>query len=101
VVLVLSPEFVRKKHPMAELQKALEKQKEPGGPEKQQLCPIYYTLSIDDCCKSSFREEYDLKPWEDFNLREPKPDGATLDGYARDIADLCKITGLRQDQVCC
>jgi hypothetical protein len=98
-VLVLSPEFIRKKAPMQELRRTLEKQKQPGGPKQQQVCPIYHTLSIEECCRSDFRQQYDIQPWESFNLPEPKPDAATLDGYARDIGELCKITGLRQDQV--
>lgn len=57
------------------------------------------TLSIEECCRSDFRLQYDLQPWEQYALAEPKPDAAVLDGYAKDISELCKFTGLRRDQV--
>ena len=83
---------------MGKLHAALAQQACPGGPQKQQLCPIF--LSTDDCTRSDFREQYDFQPWDSFGLTEPKPEPDVLDGYAKDIQQLCKITNLRQDQVC-
>ena len=97
VVAVLSPEFVRKKHPMGELHTALARQNSPGGPQQQQLCPIFYSIGIDECSRSDFRKQYDQQPWD---VSEPKPGPGVLDKYAEDIKELCTITGLRTDQFC-
>ena len=100
VVIVLSPEFVRERHPMGELHMALETQKCPGGPQRQQLCPLFYSLSVDNCSRSDFREQYDLQPWDSLGLKEPKPEPEVLDSYAKDIKELCTLVGLPEAQVC-
>ena len=104
MVLVLSPHFIRKKHPMAELRRALDRQvqQSAGNAETQQqqfLCPVFHSISVEECCSRAFRQLYEDQPWESFKLQEPKPSAAALDSYADDIAQLCTITGLRQDQV--
>ena len=78
------------------LHAALAQQGCPGGPPKQQLCPIFYNLRIDECTKSDIREQYDLQPWDSFGLTEPKPEPEVLDRYAKDIQELCRTTNLRQ-----
>ena len=108
VVLVLSPHFIRKKHPMAELRRALDRQlQQPAGTaearqqqqQQQVLCPVFHSITFDECSSSSFRQLYEQQPWESFKLQEPKPAKDMLDRYAKDIADLCTITALRLDQV--
>ena len=106
VVLVLSPQFIRKKHPMAELRKALARQRqqqvdnvEEEQQQQQLLCPVFHSISVEECCSSGFRQLYEQQPWESFDLQEPKPAADVLDAYAQDIAKLCTIAGLRQDQV--
>ena len=84
---------------MGELHTALARQDCQGGPEQQQLCPLFYSLGIEECSRGNFREQYDIQPWDSF-VTEPKPEPDVLDGYAKDIQKLCMITGLRQDQVC-
>ena len=107
VVLVLSPHFIRKKHPMAELRRALDRQVQQaaaGSAETQQqqhqfLCPVFHSITVEECCSSGFRQVYERKPWTSFKLQEPKPPADVLDRYAKDIQELCTITGLCQDQV--
>ena len=70
------------------------------GPQQQQfLCPVFHSISVKECCSSGFRQLYEQQPWDSFNLQEPKPPAHMLDRYAGDVAELCTITGLRQDQV--
>ena len=104
MVLVLSPHFIRKKHPMAELRRALDRQMHEaadssGAQQRQFLCPVFYSISVEECCGRGFWQLYEQQPWEDFNLQEPKPAADVLECYAKIIAELCTITGLRQDQV--
>ena len=101
VVTVLSPEFVRMRNTMGKLHAALARQE--GGPEQQQrqlLCPIFYSVGKEECSRSDFREQYDIHPWESFELEEPKPEPGVLDDYAKDIAELCTLMGLPEAQVC-
>ena len=84
---------------MGMLHAALAQQERPGRPRKQQLCTIYYSLSIEECTRNDFREQYDLQPWDSFGLTKPKPEPEVLDSYAKDIQELCRITRLHQVQV--
>ena len=81
------------------LHAALAQQGCPSGPRMQRICPICYSLSVEECTRSDFREQYDLQPWDSLGLTEQKPEPEVLDGYAKDIQELCSITGLHQDQV--
>ena len=89
---------------MAELRRALARQLQQRAgdarPQQQQfLCPVFHSISVKECCSSGFRQLYEQQPWDSFNLQEPKPPAHMLDRYAGDVAELCTITGLRQDQV--
>ena len=95
-VTVLSPVFVRDEHPMGKLNAALAHK---GCPGAARICPIFHSLSIEECTKSDFREQYDLQSWDSFGLTAPKPEPEVLDGYAKDIQELCRVTNLHL--VCC
>ena len=89
---------------MAELRRALDRQvqQQAGNVEPQQqqfLCPVFHSVSVEECCSSGFRQLYEQQSWEGYKLQEPKPTADVLNRYASDIAELCTITGLRQDQV--
>ena len=65
---------------MGELHTALTRQKGEPQQQRQLLCPIFYTLSKEQCSSSDFRKQYDLHPWDSFEVKEPKPEPEGLDG---------------------
>jgi hypothetical protein len=114
-VVVLSKEFVRKKHCMAELRILLQRcngqhprqvleqapdqsqqrdqSQQPGG---VRLLPVLYGLTVEQL--RGMRSLYDSEA--DWCVDEPKPPPAALDAWAADLRAVAELTLIRQDQVC-
>ena len=93
MVVVLSPEFVRKPYPMAELRTLLERKHEEK--ESFRLLPVLYGITYEDCkCLSSGYHKEWLKG-------EDKPAQGVLDQWAFMVNRLLSITAKHEAQVSC
>jgi hypothetical protein len=110
-VLILSKEFVRKKHCMAELRMLLQRCKEaaaaPEDPSTQaeqesgsaaapqvQLLPVLYHLTVEQL--RGMRQLYDSEPW---CVEEHKPPAHVLDQWAQDLQEVVTHTMMCHPQV--
>ncbi|KAK9805481.1 hypothetical protein WJX72_000675 [[Myrmecia] bisecta] len=76
VVVVLSPEFLTRKAPLAEVRSILNKRKLHGAQKK--ICLVFHGITVEACCAM---------------------DGAgALTEYKADIHELCEVTGIREDK---
>ena len=93
VVVVLSPEFVRKRCPMEELEILLARQRaEPGS---VRVLPVWYGITYQQCC--DLEAVYELE--ENWVGGEPKPAPNVLAHWAGTVRELLKTTAVRDDQV--
>jgi hypothetical protein len=94
-VVVLSPEFVRKKFPMRELGMFLErKAMDPGSIV---IVPVFYKLSVEQC--DDLEQLYDSEPWPTSPGVPKVEDRGVLKGWAADVKKLLEYTGVRLEQV--
>lgn len=113
---MITPEFVRKKSPMGELRRLLQRQQlvdqppqsqDTAAPYEQQALPqkaskaifaVFHGLTVDQCSNyETIRLLYDREEWVGGEDR-PK-EAAVLDAWAEDIVTLCRYCGVRPDQV--
>jgi len=91
-VVLVSPEFVRKKHCMAELNILLRRWR---AGEVHLLPVLYGGLTVEDL--SNMRQLYESQEW---CVREKEiPDSWILDAWAADVDALTGIAVIRRDEV--
>ena len=96
---MITPEFVRKRVPMEELQILLDdRSAEPIAQPKKAIFAVFYGYDVNQCSDiKAFRALlYDTKQWVG---GEEIPDKSVLDAWAKSVAELCKYCGIRKDQV--
>ncbi|KAK9824068.1 hypothetical protein WJX72_007515 [[Myrmecia] bisecta] len=76
VVVVLSPEFLTRKAPLAEVRSILTKRKLHGA--QQKICLVFHGITVEACCAMDV--------------------AGALMGYKDDIHELCEVTGIREDK---
>ena len=89
VVVVLSPEFVRKKCPMEELEIIISRK--PGS---FCLLPVWYGITYKQC--SNLSASYSTEPWVG---GEDKPAPSVLQHWAGNVKRLLDTVAVRDDQV--
>ena len=92
MVVVLSPEYVRKNCPMEELELLLARQR--AAPGSVRVVPVWYKLNEQQC--SDLEAAYHSEEWVG---REPKPGPDVLRRWADVVRELSKTTAVRDDQV--
>lgn len=91
---MITPEYVRKRVPMRELQILLENR---SSQPRKALFAVFYGYDVEQCWDfKAFRALYDTEPWVG---GEEKPDDSVLDAWAKSVEELCQYCGVRQDQV--
>ena len=93
VVVVLSPEFVRKQCPMEELEILLARQRADTGSVR--VLPVWYGITYQQCC--NLEAVYSSK--EHWVGGEEKPAPDVLARWASTVRELLKTTAVRDDQV--
>jgi hypothetical protein len=93
-VVVLSPEFVRKKYPMRELRIFVErKARDPSFV----IIPVFYKLTVEQC--SNLNQLYVSEPWPTSPGVPRVADMAVLEGWAEDVRKLLDSTGAKIEEV--
>ena len=92
VVVVLSSEFVRKRHPMAELALLLKRKRQDGC---FRLLPILYGISFEQCVNLA-TTGYAKDVWIG---GEERPAEKVLQKWAGMVKELLTITAIHEDQV--
>ena len=88
-----SPEFVRKRATMRELQILLDNRRSQPG---NAIFPVLYGYNVEQCWDfNTFRALYDTELWVG---GEDMPDDSVLDAWAKNVNELCEYCGVRQDQ---
>ena len=77
MVVVLSQDFVRKRHPMKEVAQLMAQQ---SSGSTQEICPVLHGITCEQCDAASLLDK----------------DGRNL---GHDLQQLLRITGIRDDQV--
>ena len=92
VVVVLSEEYVRKRHPMEELKLLVLRKRA----KKDCFCllPVLYGITYEQC--SSLATEYHSEPWVG---DADKPAKEILSQWADCVKELLEVTAIREDQV--
>jgi hypothetical protein len=94
-VVVLSPEFVRKKFPMRELAIFLErKARDPGSIV---IVPVFHELTVEQC--DNLEQLYASEPWPTSPGVPQVADTGVLQGWATDGKKLLEYAGVRLEQV--
>jgi len=96
VVAVLTPEFVRKRHPMWELGLALERHRQESS-DSFVLIPVLQGLTIEDLSNAMKGLYGQQGSWDAYQ----RPDDATLQSWADMLKAVSRIVCKRDDQVCC
>jgi len=96
VVAVLTPEFVRKRHPMWELGLALERHWQESS-DSFVLIPVLQGLTIEDLSNAMKCFYGQQGSWDAYQ----RPDDATLQSWADMLKAVSRIVCKRDDQVCC
>ena len=91
-VVVLSKAYVRKQHPMMELQLLLKRKRA----EKDSCCllPVLYDITFAQC--DSLATGYHCEPWVG---KGDKPARQVLNEWAGFVRELLQVTTVREDQV--
>ncbi|KAK9805689.1 hypothetical protein WJX72_012090 [[Myrmecia] bisecta] len=76
VVVVLSPEFLTRTAPLAEVRSILNKRKLHGA--QQKICLVFHGTTVEACCAMDM--------------------AGALTEYKDDIRELCEVTGIREDK---
>ncbi|KAK9804211.1 hypothetical protein WJX72_001329 [[Myrmecia] bisecta] len=76
VVVVLSPEFLTRKAPLAEVRSILNRRKLHGA--QQKICLVFHGITVEACCAMDV--------------------AGALTEYQDDIHELCEVTGIREDK---
>ena len=92
VVVVLSPEFVRKEYPMKELEILLARQR--SDPESVRVLPVWYEVNYQQCC--NLEVVYCSEEWVG---GEKKPAQNVLDHWAKTVRELLHTTAVKDEQV--
>ena len=95
---MITPEFVRKRVPMEELQILLDdRSAQPSDQPQKAIFAVFYGYEVEQCSKMQvFRALYDTEKWVG---GEEIPDKKVLDAWAKNVEELCKYCGIRKDQV--
>lgn len=92
MVVVLSPEFVRKACPMKELEILLARQR--ADPGSVRVLPVWHGISYQHC--SDLEAVYASEEWA---CGAPRPAQDVLARWAQTVRELLKTTAVRDDQV--
>ena len=92
VVVVLSPEFVRKKSPMEELEILLARHR--ADPRSVLVLPVWYGIDYQRVC--NLEAGYHSEEWVGGQAK-PAPD--VLARWAKTVRELLNTTAVRDDQV--
>lgn len=95
--MVLTRDFIVKKHPMWELALALQRHRTDPSASSFVLIPVLQGLSVRDLQDAQSR----LYSQQDIWAGRVKPDDATLQAWAADLKETARIVVKRQDQVSC
>jgi hypothetical protein len=94
-VMVLSPEFVRKKFTMRELKIFLERKVK--DPSSIIIIPVLYELAVEQCC--NLEQLYDSEPWPSSPKVPKVEDKEVLKEWAADVKKLLEYTGVKIEEV--
>ena len=92
VVVVLSPEFLRKKYPMMELDILLARQR--ADPGSVRVLPVWYNVTYQQCC--NLQTVYHSEKWVGGEL---KPAQDVLDRWANTVRELLNTPAVRDEEV--
>jgi hypothetical protein len=93
-VVVLSPEFVRKKYPMQEVKMFIERK--ARAPDSIVIIPVFHELTVEQCI--NLEQLYDSEPWP-ISPRIPEVDKEVLKGWAADVKKMLEYTGVKIEEV--
>jgi hypothetical protein len=93
-VVVLSPEFVRKKYTMLELKMFLERKAK--DPDSIVIIPVFLGLTVEQCY--NLEQLYDSEPWPT-SPSMPTVEKAVLQGWAADVKQILISTGVKIEEV--
>jgi hypothetical protein len=93
-VVVLSPEFVRKKYTMLELKMFLERK--ARDPHSMVIIPVFLGLTVEQCY--NLEQLYDSNPWPT-SPSMPTVERAVLQGWAADVKQILESTGVKIEEV--
>jgi hypothetical protein len=93
-VVVLSPEFVRKKYTMLELKVFLERK--ARDPRSIVIIPVFLGLTVEQCY--NLEQLYDSEPWPT-SPSMPTVEKAVLQGWAADVKRILECTGVKIEEV--
>jgi hypothetical protein len=94
-VVVLSPEFVRKKFPMQELQTFLERK--ATAPNSIIIIPVFYQLTVEQCY--DLEALYHSEPWPSSPGVPKVEDKGVLKAWAAAVKVLLETTGVKIEEV--
>jgi hypothetical protein len=76
---------------------ALDEQQALPQKAPKAIFAVFHGLTVDQCSNyETIRALYDTEEWVGGGTR---PEEAALDAWAKDIVELCRYCGVRQDQV--
>jgi hypothetical protein len=93
-VVVLSPEFVRKKCTMLELKMFLERK--ARDLDSIVIIPVFHELTVEQCY--NLEQLYDSEPWPT-SSSIPTVEKAVLQGWAADVKQMLEFTGVKIEEV--
>jgi hypothetical protein len=93
-VVVLSPEFVRKKYPMQEVNMFLERK--ARAPDSIVIIPVFHELTVEQC--NNLEQLYSSEPWP-ISPSIPEVDKEVLKGWAADVQKMLECTGVKIEEV--
>jgi hypothetical protein len=94
-VVVLSPEFVRKKFTMRELAIFLERK--ARDPSSIVIIPVFYELTVEQC--GNLEQLYNSEPWPTSPGVPQVADRGLLKGWAEALKQLLGSTGAKIEEV--